>query len=137
MDYISRITKLEGQAKIFKSNPRFILENALRDIKKLEAFYKDKEYRDVLRSAERFSPDRSELQYVYRIEQKVKEKLGLPENSIIKYEKVKCSKSCEHKTHYYYYAYIWDYNSKKLKKKYIGKQLPLPVVDEYSSFIHS
>jgi hypothetical protein len=67
----------------------------------------------------------------------LKEKLNLPENSTIRYEKVKCSKNCRHNTHRYYYAYIWDSSNKKLKKKYIGKQLPLPVVEEYSSIIHS
>ena len=58
----------------------------------------------------------------------MKEKLNLPESSTIRYEQVTCSKDCRHDTHRYYYAYTWDCNSKKLKKKYIGKQLPLPTV---------
>jgi hypothetical protein len=56
---------------------------------------------------------------------RLKEKLDLPQNRIIIYEKVRCSKNCDHDTHQYYYAYIWDSNSKK-SKKYVGKQLPLP-----------
>lgn len=58
-------------------------------------------------------------------DKKVKEKLNSPQNSTIKYEKVRCCKDCKHDTHRYYYAYNWDCDSKK-KKKYIGKQLPLP-----------
>jgi len=61
-----------------------------------------------------------------RVRQKGQKKLNLPQNSTIKYGIVKCCKDCKHNTHRYYYAYIWDYNSKKLRKKYIGKQLPLP-----------
>ena len=66
------------------------------------------------------------LENILEQDKKVKEKLNLPENCTIRYEKVKCSKNCKHDTHRYYYAYIWDCNSKKLKKKYIGKELPLP-----------
>jgi hypothetical protein len=43
-------------------------------------------------------------------------------------------KDCRHE-HYYYYSYVWDCNSKKLKKKYIGKQLPLPSVNISQSVI--
>jgi hypothetical protein len=59
----------------------------------------------------------------------LKEKLNLPENTAIKYEKVKCYKDCKHDTDQYYYAYRWECSSKKLKKKCIGKQLPLPTAN--------
>src|SRR6476646_9346758 len=38
----------------------------------------------------------------------IKEKLNLPQNSLIRYEKVRCSKYCKHNIppHQYYYAYI-------------------------------
>ena len=114
------------QSKIKTSNPRYLIEKSLLDIQKLERFYKDKEYKNALTSARYFSSERFELQDLYEIELKIKEKLGLPENSLIKYEMVKCSKGCKHETHYYYYAYVYDRTSRKLIKKYIGKQLPLP-----------
>ncbi len=66
---------------------------------------------------------------LYDQEEKVKEKLNLPQNCTIRCEKVKCGKDCKHNTHKYYYAYIWDCNSKKLKKKYIGKKLPSPTAN--------
>ena len=43
--------------------------------------------------------------------EKVKRETKIPENSensIIKYENVKCSKKCKHKTHKYFYAYFWE-----------------------------
>jgi hypothetical protein len=65
----------------------------------------------------------------------LKEKLNLPENSTIKHENVRCRKDCKHNTHYYYHAYFWDCDSKKLKKKYIGKHLPLHTVNISQSVI--
>jgi hypothetical protein len=97
--------------------------------------YTDKEYRRRLISSlsaadgyyfPSYSSEYFEIERIYEQEEKVKEKLNLPQNCTIRYEKVKCSKDCKHDTHQYYYAYIWDCDSKKLKKKYIGKQLPLP-----------
>jgi predicted double-glycine peptidase len=111
------------------SNPRYVLKKLLQDIDNLEKFYTDREYRNRLVSTANYpSSEYFQLEDIYEQEKKVKEKLNLPQNSIIKYEKVKCSKNCRHNNppHKYYYAYIWDCNSKKLKKKYIGKQLPLP-----------
>jgi hypothetical protein len=58
-------------------------------------------------------------------------RIGLPLNTSFRYEKVKCSKicctnDCKHEPHYYLFAYWWDSTKKKLKKKYLGKNLPLP-----------
>ena len=91
----------------------------------LEKFYSDKEYRDRLDKAEYLSSDYFQLVKIEKQQEKIKEKLSLPQNSIIRYEKVRCSRNCIHDTHRYCYAYLWDGNSKKLKKKYIAKQLPL------------
>jgi hypothetical protein len=75
-----------------------------------------------------YSSEYFELENIYEQDIKMKEKLNLPESSTIRYEQVTCGKDRIHDTHRYYYAYTWDCNSKKLKKKYIGKQLPLPTV---------
>ena len=101
------------------------LNKLIQNIDMLEKFYSDKEYRDRLDKAEYLSSDYFQLEKIEEQQEKIKEKLSLPQNSIIRYEKVRCSRTCIHDTHRYYYAYIWDGNSKKLKKKYIGKQLPL------------
>jgi hypothetical protein len=49
---------------------------------------------------------------------------SIPKNATIREEFVKCKKpNCYHKEHGpYYYAYWKDPETKKLKKKYIGKQ---------------
>ena len=125
--HIAKYAKLlEQEAKINESNPRYLLQKSLKDIEDLERFYKDKEYRNTLESATYLSSEYCQLENVEEQEKKLKEKLGIPQNSTIKYQKVKCSKNCRHTKHWYYYAYIWDSSSKKLKSKYIGKQLPLP-----------
>jgi hypothetical protein len=111
-DFNARLTKLQERAGL--SNPRYMLKKLIKDIDNLERYYTDREYRNKLQSAQ---------------EEKVKEKLNLPQNCTIRYEKVRCCKDCRHNTHRYYYGYIWDCNSKKLKKKYIGKQLPLPITN--------
>lgn len=49
--------------------------------------------------------------------------LKISPNSTITFEGVKCSKICNHK-HNYFYAYYRDQG--RLRKKYIGKHLPLP-----------
>jgi len=109
-----------------QSNPlKNTLSKLIQNIDILEKYYGDKEYRDRLDKAEYLSSDYFQLEKIEEQQEKIKEKLSLPQNSIIRYEKVKCSKNCIHDTHRYYYAYIWDGNSKKLKKRYIGKQLPL------------
>ena len=126
----ARITKmLEKRSKVKESNQKYLLKKLLQDIDNLK-FYSDKEYRNKLESAATYpSSEYFELERIYEQEEKVKEKLNLPQNCTIRYEKVKCSKNCRHNTHRYYYAYIWDCNSKKLRKKYIGKQLPLPTAN--------
>jgi hypothetical protein len=103
-----------------------MLQKSLKDIEDLEKFYKDREYRKTLESAMYPSLEHCQLENIEQQQEKVKEKLGIPQNSTIKYQKVKCSRDCRHTTHLYFYAYIWDSTSKKLKSKYIGKQLPLP-----------
>jgi hypothetical protein len=124
-DFNARITKLQERAGL--SNPRHTLKKLIQDIDNLEKFYSDKEYRSKLESAARYpSLEYVQLDNIFEQDKKVKERLNLPENSTIRYERVKCCKDCRHNTHQYYYAYIWDCNSKKLRKKYIGKQLPLP-----------
>lgn len=97
------ITKLLERAKI--SNPRRMLKKLLQDIDNHEKFYGDKEYRNKLESSARCpSSEYFELENIYEQEKKIKEKLNLPPNRTIRYEKVKCSKNCRHNTHLYYYV---------------------------------
>jgi hypothetical protein len=50
---------------------------------------------------------------------------SIPENAIIRKEYIKCEKQmCEIEHGPYYYAYLKDPESKKLKKKYIGDHMP-------------
>jgi hypothetical protein len=50
---------------------------------------------------------------------------SIPENATIRKEYIKCGKQlCEQKHGPYYYAYWKDPESKKLKKKYIGRHMP-------------
>ena len=122
---IARI--LHKKRELEESNPRYRIEKTIQDLHKLEKYCIDAEYRNSLLSADFPSSEYFELENIRKQEEKVKERLNLPQNSLIRYERVKCSKHCKHNTppHQYYYAYIWDSSSKKLKKKYIGKQLPL------------
>ena len=91
---------------------------------KLVRFIMDDKYRKKLENS--LIPfSNPELFDILGLEKIVKEKIGIPENATIKYEKVKCSKDCIH-NHEYFYAYYWDSNTKKLRKKYIGKELPAP-----------
>ena len=101
------------------------------DMPKLEKYIQDPEYRKELEEDQDLGIgytfyNNYELKDLYGLEKRVKEKLKIPENSTIKYESIKCSKKCNHKTHKYFYAYFWDPLIKKLKKKYIGKHLPYP-----------
>ena len=123
----SQLTKMLERAK--PSNPRHVLKKLIQDIDNLEKFYTDREYRNKLESASYLSSEYFELERIYEQDRKLKKKLNLPQNSTIIYEKVKRCKDCKHDTHRYYYAYFLDCDSKKLKKKYIGKQLPLPSVN--------
>lgn len=129
-DTNTRIAKLlYKRRELEETNPRYRIEKAIHDLHKLEKYYVDVEYRNSLKSAEYPSSECFELENIYKQEEKVQERLSLPQNSLIRYEKIRCSKYCKHNTppHQYYYAYIWDSSSKKLKKKYIGKQLPLVI----------
>ena len=50
---------------------------------------------------------------------------SIPENATIRKEYIKCGKKiCQQEHGPYYYAYWKDPESKKLKKKYIGHQMP-------------
>ena len=84
------------KSKIKESNPRYVLKKLLQDIDNLEKFYSDKEFRKRLVSANYPSSEYFQLEDIYEQDEKVKEKLNLPQNSTIKYEKVKCSKNCRH-----------------------------------------
>ena len=88
----ARLTKLQERAGL--SNPRRMLKKLLQDIDNLEKFYTDREYRNKLESASYLYSEYFELERIYEQDRKVKEKLNLPENSTIKYEKVKCCKDC-------------------------------------------
>jgi hypothetical protein len=94
------------------------------EVSKLENFIKDVEYRERLIESSRYYPwVNYELQKLNKLEMKLKEKMKIPLKSLIKFEKIKCSKTCSH-NHQYFYAYFWDCYLNKLNKKYIGKNLP-------------
>ena len=110
--------------------PEYLYFKLKEDMPKLEKYIQDLKYRMELE--EQGSEigysfyENYELKDLLELEKKIKEKLKIPENSTIKYESIKCSKKCKHKTHNYFYAYFWDPVIKKLRKKYIGKHLPYP-----------
>ena len=112
--------------------PEYLYFKLKQDMPKLEKYFQDPKYRQELEKEEQDSGigytfyTNYELIDLLGLEKKVKEKLKIPENSKIKYESIKCSKKCRHKTHKYFYAYFWDPGIKKLRKKYIGKYLPYP-----------
>ena len=88
-----------------ESNPlKNTLNKLIQDIDSLEKYYGDKEYRDRPEKAEYLSSDYFQLEKIVKQQEKVKEKLSLPRNGIIRYEKIKCSKNCIHDTHRYCYA---------------------------------
>jgi hypothetical protein len=88
----SQLTKMLERSK--PSNPRHVLTKLRQNIDNLEKFYTDREYRNKLESASYLSSEYFELERIYEQDRKVKEKLNLPENSTIKYEKVKCCNDC-------------------------------------------
>jgi hypothetical protein len=51
-------------------------------------------------SADIPSSEYFELANIYKQEGKVKEKLNLLQNGLIRYEKARCSKYCKHNTHH-------------------------------------
>ena len=121
-DIINRYKKREQE----ELTPEYLYMKLKEDMPKLERFFKDKEYRNLLLTSDYHSYEYYQLTDLVGLEKRVKEKLGIPVNSIIRYERIKCSKHCSHKSHQYFYAYFWDSNLRKLKKKYIGKKLPFP-----------
>ena len=117
-DFNTRLTKLQEIAnKLEKrssiSDQKHTLRKLLQDSDNLERFYKDKEYR------ERISSDHFELDHLYEQDRRLKQRLNLPENSTIRLETVKGSNRS------YWHAYFWIPQLKKLKKRYIGKSLPV------------
>jgi uncharacterized protein with HEPN domain len=100
-DFNTRLTKLQKRAEEL-SNPRNKLKKLLQDSEALEKFYNDKDYKNKLESASYLSSEYFELERIYEQEEKIKEKLNLPQNYTIRYEKVKCCKDCRHNTHQYY-----------------------------------
>jgi hypothetical protein len=105
------------------SDPGYLLLHLKDDVLELEKFIKNEKYRNEVLEE---SWNRYKITDLYELEGKIKEKLGIPKHSSIRWDKVKCSKTCKH-THQYFYPYFRDPDQKKLKKKYIGKQLPLPM----------
>jgi hypothetical protein len=87
--------EIEVRAKRRKqqSNPLIYTKEINTKIDILEKFYSDKEYRDRLDKAEYLSSDYFQLEKIEEQQEKIKEKLSLPRNSIIRYEKVRCSRN--------------------------------------------
>ena len=110
-----------------RATERKRLQNAyVYDNSRLEKFIANKQYRNELLETSRVSQlcvEFYEFRELTKFEKMVKEKLKVPPNANIRYDKVKCSKDCKH-DHKYFYAYFWDSVERKLKKKYIGKKLP-------------
>ena len=65
----------------------------------------------------------STIKYQTRLEACQSKIKAIPENATIREEYVKCKKHNCHRKHHglYYYAYWKDPESKKLRKKYIGR----------------
>ena len=120
----SRDNQLTDDDNQEKYSLPYLCQKLKEDMLKLEKFIKDNEYREKLQKS-LYPYHNPELFDILGLEKIIKEKIGIPENATIKYEKVKCSRECIH-DHQYFYAYYWDSNTKKLRKKYIGKKLPEP-----------
>jgi hypothetical protein len=127
-DFNTRLTKLQEIAnKLEKrsssssiSDQKHTLRKLLQDSDNLERFYKDKEYREQLVSQAKYpSLEYVQLENICEHDRKLKQRLNLPENSTIVFEKVKGSNRS------YWHAYFWIPQLKKLKKRYIGKSLPI------------
>lgn len=128
----NRINKIITKHDNDEIGPEYLYFKLKEDMPKLEKYIQDPKYRKDLEKGGQDSGivytfyESFELIDLLGLEKKVKEKLKIPENSTIKYENIKCSKKCRHKTHKYFYAYYWDPVMKKLRKRYIGKHLPYP-----------
>ena len=95
----ARLAKILHKRREFEeSNPRYLIEKSIQDLYNLEKYYVDLEYKNSLISASYPSSEYFELENIYKQEKKVKEGLNLPQNSLIRYEKVRCSKHCNHNT---------------------------------------
>jgi hypothetical protein len=125
-DKVLQITRLfEKESFLEKYSPSNICDKIKEDMPKLERYIIDSTYRKKLLDSPYLSQEYHEFFDILGLEKIIKEKIGIPENATIKYEKVKCSRKCIH-NHQYFYAYYWNPTTKKLKKKYIGKELPEP-----------
>lgn len=114
----------EKESFLEKYHPSNIRNKVKEDIPKLERYIKDDKYRKKLENS-LIPYSNPELFDILGLEKLVKEKIGIPENATLKYEKIKCSKDCIH-NHEYFSAYYWNPITRKLRKKYIGKELPEP-----------
>src|SRR5215211_5653319 len=83
-----------------KLSPEYLFQKVKEDMPKLEKFIIDSKYREKLQNSPYHSQERYELFDIWGLEKLVKEKIGIPENAIIKFEKVKCSKQCNHNHQY-------------------------------------
>ena len=99
-----------------------MLKKLLQDSDNLEKYYSDKEYRRRLVSSSAGGYYfllilQSILNYkTYMSGIEIEREVKFTRKQHIKHENVKCRKDCKHNTHYYYHAYFWDCDSKKLKK---------------------
>ena len=97
--------------------------NVNNEISKLENFIKDTKYKQQLIESANYYPwVNIKLERLSKLEIKIKEKMKIPLNSSIRFEKIKCSKTCSH-NHQYFSAYFWDRYLRKVRKKHIGKSL--------------
>src|SRR5688500_3520279 len=79
-----------------KCSPQYLLEKLKEDMPKHERYIIDKENRKKLIYSFYPSKEYYEFYNIDGLEKKVKEKIGIPENATLRYEKVKCSKDCIH-----------------------------------------
>jgi hypothetical protein len=137
-----RLTKIE------LSNPFIAIDALRKDMEIFENFIKDPEYRKRYNQIKntgampiydidgRLITDDNINDYKYgapdlmHLKRLILDRIGLPSNTSFRYEKIKCLKKCSTRgcrhEYYYFFAYYWDSKNKKLKKKYLGRNLPLP-----------
>lgn len=114
-----------------ESKLEYLIEHLKEDVSTVEnsiiKLQNSKDYQNFSRSS--YDPlETARTQNEFELSDKIKEKIGLISNSTFRYERVKRSKKCKAShNHQYFYAYYTDRLTKKLKKKYIGKHLPLPI----------
>ena len=97
-----RINNLIMKQEKEELKPEYLYFKLKEDMPKLEKYIQDSKYRKELEEQNSeigYSIyENYELMDLYGLEKKVKEKLKIPENATIKYENIKCSKYCKHKT---------------------------------------